>query len=74
MAWKNLKPRSLADALIVEHAALTEMDDVHALFNWSKLEAHLLAFTTKPPASHCNPGSALNLRTLVFTLLIPFII
>ena len=50
------------------------MDEVHALFNWSKLEAHLLAFTTKPPASHCNPGLALNFRTLVFTLLIPFII
>ena len=33
MAWKNLKQRSLADALIVEHAALTELDDVHALLD-----------------------------------------
>jgi hypothetical protein len=40
MVWKNLKQRSLADALIVEYAALTELDDVHALLNWPKLEAH----------------------------------
>ena len=47
MAWKNLKQRSLADALIVEHAALTELDDVHALLNLSKLEAHLVSIHNK---------------------------
>ena len=31
MAWKNLKQRSLADELITEHGALTELDDVNAL-------------------------------------------
>ncbi len=47
MAWKNLKQRSLADALILAHAALTELDDVHALLNWSKLEAHLISIHNK---------------------------
>lgn len=47
MAWKNLKQRSLADTLIVEHATLTELDDVHALLDWSKLEAHLISIHNK---------------------------
>ena len=43
MAWKNIKQKSLADALLVEHAALTELDDVHGhgLLDWSRLEEHL---------------------------------
>lgn len=38
MAWKNLKQRSLADALVSTHSALEELDDVHDLINWSRLE------------------------------------
>ena len=55
MAWKNLKPRSLADALIVEHAALTELYDVHALLNWSKLEAHLVSIHNKAACITLQP-------------------
>jgi IS5 family transposase len=33
--------------LIVEHAALTELDDVHALIDWSKLESHLIGIHNK---------------------------
>ena len=29
MSWKNLKQQSLADALLVEHDAVTELDDAH---------------------------------------------
>lgn len=47
MAWKNLKQKSLADALIVEHAALTELDDVHALLDWTSLEGHLVNIHNK---------------------------
>ena len=38
MAWKNLKQRSLADELITEHSALTELDDVNALIDWQAIE------------------------------------
>jgi len=38
MAWKNLKQTSLADALVISHAALEELDDVHDLINWAQLE------------------------------------
>jgi len=41
MAWKNLKQTSFADALVCTHSALEELDDVHNLINWSRLE-HLL--------------------------------
>jgi hypothetical protein len=34
MAWKNLKQRSLADDLVSEHEALTELDDVNGLMDW----------------------------------------
>jgi len=41
MAWKNLKQTSLADALVITHSALEELDDVNELINWSQLEALL---------------------------------
>ena len=31
MAWKNLKQRSLGDALLIDHEALQELDGVHGL-------------------------------------------
>ena len=38
MAWKNLKQKSLAEAFIVEHTALQELDDVHELIDWGRIE------------------------------------
>jgi len=34
MAWKNLKQLSLADDLMSEHEALTELDDVNEMIDW----------------------------------------
>lgn len=53
MVWNNIKQRSLGDALLVEHKALTELDDMHALINWLQLEAqsngiHSKAKVAKP--------------------------
>jgi IS5 family transposase len=41
MAWKNIKQRCLADALLIEHRALTELDDILTLINWQSIEKHL---------------------------------
>lgn len=41
MAWKNTKQRSLADALATEHKALTELDEVHGLIDWDRIEGML---------------------------------
>jgi IS5 family transposase len=38
MAWKNLKQRSLADDLVSEHEALTELDDVNDFMDWQAIE------------------------------------
>ena len=55
MAWKHLKQKSLADALLVEHAALTALDDVHALLDWSTLEAHLKSIHNKAAGEKAWP-------------------
>ncbi|MCD8512315.1 MAG: IS5 family transposase [Nitrincola sp.] len=41
MAWKNLTQRSLADSMILEHKALKELDEVHDLINWSRVQTLL---------------------------------
>lgn len=38
MAWKNLKQRSLADSMMIDHDALKELDSVHELIDWVRLE------------------------------------
>ncbi len=41
MAWKNLQQATLVDAMLIEHEALKELDDVHELINWSRIESLL---------------------------------
>ena len=55
MAWKSLQQRGLTDALMVEHAALTELDDVHALLDWSTLEEHLVSIHNKAAGEKAWP-------------------
>ena len=47
MAWKNIKQRSFADDLIEIHSAVEELDDVHDLINWSRIENLLNDIHTK---------------------------
>ncbi|MDP0588347.1 MAG: hypothetical protein QS748_03795 [Candidatus Endonucleobacter bathymodioli] len=41
MAWKNLKQCSLADSMRIDHDAVKELDSVHELIDWARLEHHL---------------------------------
>lgn len=41
MSWKSLQQTSLAHGMLVDHAALHELDDVNALIDWSRLEGLL---------------------------------
>ena len=41
MAWKNIKQKSLADGLMVNHAALEELDDVNEIIHWDRIESML---------------------------------
>jgi hypothetical protein len=47
MAWKNLKQRSLGDALLIDHEVLQELDGVHGLIDWSRAitNPHSLQYT-----------------------------
>lgn len=39
MAWKGLKQQSLADALQASNRFVEEFDEIHALLDWSRIEA-----------------------------------
>ena len=41
MAWKNIKQQSFADDLVNIHSAVEELDEVHELIDWSRIEALL---------------------------------
>ena len=47
MAWKNLTQRSLADSLASEYKAITELDDVHNLIDWQRIEKLLAGIHNK---------------------------
>ena len=41
MSWKNTQQASLADALVIEHKSLSELDDVHNIIFWPEIEKTL---------------------------------
>ena len=47
MAWKNLKQRSLADSMIVDHDAVKALDELNALIDWSQVEGLLSGIHAK---------------------------
>jgi IS5 family transposase len=55
MSWKNLKQKSLADALAVEHSAIKELDDVHDLIDWDRLEVLLSGIHSKKRGEQAWP-------------------
>jgi len=55
MAWKNIKQRSFADDLLVTHSAVEELDDVHDLINWERIENLLSDIHTKAQGEKAWP-------------------
>ena len=47
MAWKNLKQQSLADALIIAHDAIKELDSLNKMIDWARLEEILKGIHAK---------------------------
>ena len=41
MARKNTRQRSFADDMLIEHKALRELDDIHGLIDWARIDALL---------------------------------
>jgi hypothetical protein len=42
MAWKNLKQRSLADSMMLDHSVIKELGDVNNLISWPRIEKLLV--------------------------------
>ena len=42
MAWKNIKQRSLNDGMLIQHKALTELDDILKMIKWHNIEKYLV--------------------------------
>lgn len=55
MAWKNLKQRSLADSMLIEHDAVKELDSVHDLIDWARLERVLQVIHTSTKGEKAWP-------------------
>lgn len=55
MAWKNLKQQSLADGLIHDHDALTELDDFETIIDWSVIERQLSSIHSNPMGEKAWP-------------------
>ena len=55
MAWKNLQQTTLVDAMLIEHEALKELDDVHELINWSRIESLLGGLHSSPRGEKAWP-------------------
>jgi len=55
MAWKNLTQRSLADAMLIDHEAIKELDAVHELIDWSRLEQQLSGIHSKKQGEKAWP-------------------
>jgi len=55
MAWKNTQQISFADSLLHEHAALTELDDIQNLIDWSEIEDPLRSIHANPAGEKAWP-------------------
>ena len=55
MAWKNLKQRSLADSMLIDHDALKELDSVNELIDWDRLERILQGIHASPRGEKAWP-------------------
>jgi transposase, IS5 family len=55
MAWKNTQQYSLADALVVKHDALAELDEVQMLIDWRGIEGLLSDIHNKAQGEQAWP-------------------
>ena len=68
MSWKNTQQASLADALVVEHKSLSELDDVHNIIFWPEIEQTLSGLYSSvrgAPLSTTDDVQDLNPSSLV---------
>jgi len=52
---ENTQQSSLADALVIEHKSLSELDDVHIIINWNEIEKTLSSLYSSVPGAPAYP-------------------
>ncbi|RIZ71740.1 MAG: hypothetical protein D0530_02650 [Methylococcales bacterium] len=62
MAWKNLQQTTWIDAMLIEPEALKELDDVHELIDWSRIESLLIGLHSSPRGEKAWPP-LMNINT-----------
>lgn len=55
MAWKNIKQRSLNDGMLIQHNALTELDDILKMIKWQNIEKHLVDLHSSKKGERAYP-------------------
>jgi hypothetical protein len=65
MAWKNLTQRSLADAMLIDHGALKELDEVDELIDCSRLGQELVGIHSKKQGEKAWPPLIMSKALLV---------
>ena len=55
MAWKSMRQRSFNDAMLVQHKALTELDDILKLIKWDSIEKHLVGLHNSKQGERAYP-------------------
>ena len=55
MAWKNIKQRSLAESMLIEHDAIKELDEIYSLIDWSRIERLLADVYSSPRGNKAWP-------------------
>ena len=54
MSWKNTQQALLADALVIEHKSLSELDDVHNIIFWPEIEKTLSNLYSSVRGAPCS--------------------
>ncbi len=55
MAWKNIKQRSLNDGMLIQHKALTELDDILKIIKWHNIEQYLVDLHSSKKGERAYP-------------------
>ena len=42
MAWKNIKQRSLIDAMLIQHEKLSGLDNIRKIISWKIIDKHIV--------------------------------
>ena len=55
MSWKHIKQGSMNDGMLIQHKALTELDDILKMIKWHNLEKYLVDWSHRKKGARAYP-------------------